>query len=141
DRSTMLPQLSPHRFQSTRPRGARLAPAIQPAHQPSVSIHAPAWGATPGCPRTTPAPTVSIHAPAWGATGPARVGGRALGVSIHAPAWGATTCVMARLNSAARFQSTRPRGARRPRPRRIWCDREVSIHAPAWGATIMLVRH
>ena len=35
-----------------------------------VSIHAPAWGATPVDPDfgVTP-PYVSIHAPAWGATG------------------------------------------------------------------------
>ena len=34
-----------YRFQSTRPRGARLYPKKQPVLF-SVSIHAPAWGAT-----------------------------------------------------------------------------------------------
>ncbi len=78
----------------------------------SVSIHAPAWGATAffgGCQKVE---QVSIHAPAWGATSaqPAPpVWGR---VSIHAPAWGAT-----RNGIAMDFR------------------RVVSIHAPAWGAT------
>ena len=34
--------------------------------------------------------TVSIHAPAWGATGSAYNRTKHLDVSIHAPAWGAT---------------------------------------------------
>ena len=38
----------------------------------------------------TPAETVSIHAPAWGATGKTSIGRKIFGVSIHAPAWGAT---------------------------------------------------
>ena len=33
-----------------------------------VSIHAPAWGATPFSPRQGGVVIVSIHAPAWGAT-------------------------------------------------------------------------
>jgi len=76
-----------------------------------VSIHAPAWGATPSSERYVPSHAVSIHAPAWGATS---IGGTKLiqtgfnprtrmgcdeqgwrvcqpaCVSIHAPAWGAT---------------------------------------------------
>ena len=78
-----------------------------------VSIHAPAWGATPDRPVTLQGVTlVSIHAPAWGATCmPARLT-VALLVSIHAPAWGATLRVDA-IGNAHRFQSTRPRGARR----------------------------
>ena len=34
------------KFQSTRPRGARLGAAILQDDAPRVSIHAPAWGAT-----------------------------------------------------------------------------------------------
>ena len=103
----------------------------------SVSIHAPAWGATDGQMFAgVDARIVSIHAPAWGATprssapcccpwrfNPrARVGrdrecsliGRvALVVSIHAPAWGATIARVMRGNPLL----------------------SVSIHAPAWGAT------
>jgi len=99
----------------------------------AVSIHAPAWGATPqghnlaGCHRfqsthphgvrpagshTHPARLhVSIHAPAWGATR-FWTGQRSIGmVSIHAPAWGATWSwlpyIMMRM-----FQSTHPHGVR-----------------------------
>jgi len=37
-----------------------------------------------------------------------------------------------------RFQSTRPRGARRQNLCRRSCHSGVSIHAPAWGATMLL---
>ena len=82
--------------------------------------------------------TVSIHAPAWGATGGedsvlisdccfnprARVGrdfdvvsqSGIIIVSIHAPAWGAT-----RVQGVTVAVGT------------------VSIHAPAWGATLRIV--
>ena len=79
-------------------------------------------------------------------------------VSIHAPAWGATAVCVLQGRQAAKFQSTRPRGARhmnmarntmltsafqstRPRGARLSVDffmrlcTMVSIHAPAWGAT------
>src|SRR5208282_4960521 len=99
------------KFQSTRPRGARLADlAITTRH--SVSIHAPARGATPTVvPFRTPIP-VSIHAPARGATDADKI----------AP-------------SFPWFQSTRPRGARPGGGDKLqqWCF--VSIHAPARGAT------
>ena len=36
------------RFQSTRPRGARLSETIDRIRKADVSIHAPAWGATSG---------------------------------------------------------------------------------------------
>ena len=122
-------------FQSTHPRGVRQG--VLTAHEAAgrfnprtrvgcdavgmmallmpqgVSIHAPAWGATPKMisealqskrfnPRTRvgcdaqllgqqPVGDVSIHAPAWGATRQlAERLGFAEEVSIHAPAWGAT---------------------------------------------------
>ncbi len=60
---------APMRFQSTRPRGARLAGRGEDVEAPEVSIHAPAWGATDRRDDDgTPAVGVSIHAPAWGAT-------------------------------------------------------------------------
>ena len=34
--------------------------------------------------------TISIHAPAWGATGPGQAQWHRHIISIHAPAWGAT---------------------------------------------------
>ena len=122
------------RFQSTRPRGARLEPhscaaRSRPGFNPrarvgrdmkivnliqgsQVSIHAPAWGAT-----------YAAQDAAWAAAcfNPrARVGRdrdrihvhvHAV-VSIHAPAWGATS-----------KQATN------------CAECKVSIHAPAWGAT------
>ena len=121
-------------FQFTLPRGERPPSPTTPAPGLTVSIHAPAWGATETDKYPEAFTRVSIHAPAWGATSLAaaistpskfqftlprgerlrrrggQVGGE--GVSIHAPAWGAT----GRVTVFANFG-------------------EVSIHAPAWGAT------
>ena len=54
---------------------------------------------------------VSIHAPAWGATDRPPRDRRRRNVSIHAPAWGATSAA-APWYHKAKFQFTRPRGAR-----------------------------
>ena len=59
-----------YRFQSTRPRGARLAFNGNVDVDVLVSIHAPAWGATMGKLIGPDIVGVSIHAPAWGATHP-----------------------------------------------------------------------
>ena len=101
-------------FQSTHPRGVRHAGSI--SHHSalsrfnprtrvgcdlvfpfiliphfSVSIHAPAWGATSTSRRSRRLMWVSIHAPAWGATSkPVAISPCRMMVSIHAPAWGAT---------------------------------------------------
>ena len=99
----------------------------------SISIHAPAWGAT--CWLTPPAAhtgyfnprprvggdadflvgcnnwVISIHAPAWGATLPLFPPPLERKISIHAPAWGATrNRICGRHNE--KFQSTPPRGGR-----------------------------
>ena len=56
---------------------------------------------------------VSIHAPAWGATPVVDAyRGHDAGVSIHAPAWGATLSCRLMSGLSARFQSTHPRGVR-----------------------------
>ena len=101
-----------------------------------VSIHAPAWGATPAwMPITAPngsfnprtrvgcdqrpghrqrgSGAVSIHAPAWGATPPRPLFFSLRRVSIHAPAWGATIRLRVCSFWPAMFQSTHPRGVRR----------------------------
>ena len=120
------------RFQSTRPRGARLGTFIKYFQCTIVSIHAPTGGATLS--DQSPASQksfnprahggrdhfdhvrldrlfVSIHAPTGGAT--QQINGRwvCIGVSIHAPTGGATrrACSMTLI---VLFQSTRPRGAR-----------------------------
>ena len=81
--------------------------------------------------------TVSIHAPAWGATG----GGHRLAeiwvVSIHAPAWGAT-CRLARLRPCILRFNPRTRMGCDYRYSTYRLLRAVSIHAPAWGATEIL---
>ena len=123
-------------FQSTRPRGARLLTFVTTPLGSVVSIHAPTWGATfrvydarstqrcfnprahvgrdPVRFRDARYLAVSIHAPTWGAT-PSRLRkSRPQDVSIHAPTWGATLQHRRHKDGLLMFQSTRPRGARRP---------------------------
>ncbi len=78
------------KFQSTRPRGARLG----------------------SLPERYPYLTVSIHAPARGATLFDGYWLTAVFVSIHAPARGATKMMDSIGEWFKSFQSTRPRGAR-----------------------------
>ncbi len=73
--------------------------------------------------------TVSIHAPAWGATSPCISAPAAAAVSIHAPAWGATTRPVPLLPDGA-FQSTHPHGVRQIRPSRIACKRRFQSTHP-----------
>ena len=99
-------------FQSTLPHGERRHEFEDGEPLISVSIHAPAWGATGSVvalilvyggfnPRsrmgsdaihwtTVAGSSVSIHAPAWGATLFSSNSLSSSSVSIHAPAWGAT---------------------------------------------------
>ncbi len=77
---------------------------------------------------------VSIHAPAWGATPAVLSGTHAAAVSIHAPAWGATATSTRSTRRHACF-NPRPRVGGDPAPRRRAGRHPVSIHAPAWGAT------
>ena len=98
----------------------------------SVSIHAPAWGATSTLEKAKKAEDVSIHAPAWGATRKRTLCTPRACVSIHAPAWGATPACRWWWHWRCSFN---------PRTR-VGCDMgdqlstsRVSIHAPAWGAT------
>ena len=101
-----------------------------------VSIHAPAWGATP-----------SVTAPTWR---------RTRFQSTHPR--GVRPGIREIINNQNKFQSTHPRGVRPGGPRPKSCGRkwfqsthprgvrparpraeprpaQVSIHAPAWGAT------
>ena len=64
--------------------------------------------------------SVSIHAPAWGATSAGQVTLDCLPVSIHAPAWGATCAFYYLDGGSIQFQSTHPRGVRRW-PISNWC--------------------
>ncbi len=99
-------------FQSTRPQGAR-PPVLDPSVQLlTVSIHAPAEGATSWQASCSPSASFSIHAPAGGAACSLAVAGGEDIVSIHAPARGATPDIL--------FNGQ---------------PIEVSIHAPTGGAT------
>ena len=144
------------RFQSTLPRGERRDGATTAFNLPSVSIHAPARGATWTCnmgvtedmfqstlPRgerplhhcLEPAEqVVSIHAPARGATPIQRSLLLLTSVSIHAPARGATQMELDQI-LFIKFQSTLPRGERLHVCLLSFNFNRVSIHAPARGAT------
>ena len=125
-------------FQSTRPRGARRQDEIIGKIITYVSIHAPAWGATPSWLQSARRyrcfnPRARVGRDNWradrGTSGrsfnprarvgrdpstPGRIAINVHRVSIHAPAWGATkglTCTSSPRGPV--FQSTRPRGARR----------------------------
>ena len=164
------------KFQSTRPRGARRRRPARSATRRCFNPRAREGRDAPksvavsarrsfnpraregrdisGVPSATVS-AVSIHAPARGATHGERADVAAGHVSIHAPARGATQRPTLR-DTPSRFQSTRPRGARRtpsssrrararfnPRARegrdsaasRLSMTSAVSIHAPARGAT------
>ena len=165
-------------FQSTHPRGVRPAwvraritqsyfnprtrvgcdtSCLFPHLDHSISIHAPAWGATAAGPAkrdgsrifqsTHPRgvrqgqlaeiisiKSISIHAPAWGATTARQDFNPRSRISIHAPAWGATTSVPFTFANF-KFQSTHPRGVRHIQHIGFTEALGISIHAPAWGAT------
>ena len=161
DASCRMMDVQAYRFQSTHPRGVRLLHNSPFDRRNTVSIHAPAWGATRRHAGHRPDRRVSIHAPAWGATWHFFVPNRLtwnvsihapawgatpqrhdrelrLKVSIHAPAWGATLCLYAGSLSYVVSIHAPAWGA----TRRLFLRRGlfgVSIHAPAWGATVLVV--
>ena len=97
-------------FQSTHPRGVRLANNYYYRTSSDASIHAPAWGATFYRILGMEDDEVSIHAPAWGATCFFFVCDYGRLVSIHAPAWGATLIIIYTSLLLCKFQFTHPRG-------------------------------
>ena len=103
---------------------------------------------------------ISIHVPSWGTTKKAKGEKLDKWISIHVPSWG-TTRIAADTATWAAFQSTFPRGERRPEapmqdveqnfnPRSLVgndvraCYHPIlpviSIHVPSWGTTTVL-RH
>ena len=98
-------------FQSTRPRGARRSRREEGGGKACFNPRARV-GRDGALPRGGGGADVSIHAPAWGATPAFSTAPSNSLVSIHAPAWGATLELQARYVKLM-FQSTRPRGARR----------------------------
>jgi len=99
-------------FQSTRPHGARLARFTGRKIHAMFQSTRP-HGARPVAVCQRPVyQSVSIHAPARGATADAKAQcDRFVKVSIHAPARGATPFYMVSFPTEG-FQSTRPHGAR-----------------------------
>ena len=83
-------------FQFTPPRGGRPMIGTRYGSWSTISIHAPAWGATRDGMSYRGRKRISIHAPAWGATGSGGTG--------DSMSW--------------KFQFTPPRGGRRPVLRR-----------------------
>ena len=102
----------------------------------SVSIHAPAWGATSSAVAAAPSKNGFNPRTRVGCDeGVTDTGLMRRSVSIHAPAWGATCDGTVALRAGVMFQSTHPRGVRRESCQAIRTHHPVSIHAPAWGAT------
>ena len=110
-------------FQSTHPRGVRLWAFVYNKRYTLFQSTHPR-GVRPGEQVfELRSQTVSIHAPAWGATSRANTACWCSPVSIHAPAWGATSASARKAASVAVFQSTHPRGVRpcgASRPARRW---------------------
>ena len=145
------------RFQSTHPRGVRRHRRCGRLRAYSVSIHAPAWGAThppPWCcrdrdgfnPRTRVGcdQTLSLHMPRvkmFQSTHPRGVRRFLRSYdSLHCcfnprTRVGCDCACTCRMISSCMFQSTHPRGVRRNNIPRTPKWTSVSIHAPAWGAT------
>ena len=90
-------------------------------------------------PNLTELLTISIHAPAKGATGLFSLWKVDKIISIHAPAKGATINV-AWSQLIDKFQSTLPRRERRGADRESDKTLAISIHAPAKGATHVVTR-
>ena len=100
-----------------------------------VSIHAPAWGATPRIALLARQYAVSIHAPAWGATGAWIKGHARMSCFNPRTRVGCDVKNLLKFSQKALFQSTHPRGVRLPCTPEVIRGLFVSIHAPAWGAT------
>ena len=167
------------RFQSTPPRGGRhtRTPSetwtrcfnprprvggdviIRQSERPqTVSIHAPAWGATKPL-QNFPSPLMFQSTPPRGGrpiipfkmadptefqSTPPRGGRQGLrveryrpGVSIHAPAWGATNDGVGHFSDNCVSIHAPAWGATNVRVR-VLEGHSVSIHAPAWGATMQV---
>ena len=122
-------------FQSTHPRGVRQPIPPPYTQQQSVSIHAPARGATCRIPSRGCKGAVSIHAPARGATDVQRTASVQRRVSIHAPARGATADISHAWPLESSFNPRTREGCDPCLIRALTILGSVSIHAPARGAT------
>ena len=122
---------------NSRPCG-RGDPAVHVGQsiQQSISIHAPAGGATPrALPRSRSTQRISIHAPAGGATHIKQLHSAQSDISIHAPAGGATN-INQEVTEKLSISIHAPAGGAtlidEAEPELV----HISIHAPAGGATL-----
>ena len=134
-RESPVPASMTIRFQPTRPHGARLNDDTYLNDKAEVSTHAPAWGATDYHIIIQSQHYVSTHAPAWGATSHNRL------IIIFKYSFnprarmGRDLIKSLHVNCISGFQPTRPHGARRNLVEAMYLAIKVSTHAPAWGAT------
>ena len=121
-------------FQSTPPRGGRRSPGLPSLFHSTISIHAPARGATQVRRPCSDCPSISIHAPARGATQGGRGEAAKRPISIHAPARGATASNP--ISQAEQYYfNPRPREGGDVVASEYRFAIGISIHAPARGAT------
>ena len=128
------------KFQPTRPRGARRRGATRRSSSTSgFNPRAHAGRDVAERERWQARCEVSTHAPTRGATACELLAIAVFSeVSTHAPTRGATSKSPSISHSAARFQPTRPRGARPGTRRGGILAGGVSTHAPTRGATSVI---
>ena len=100
------------RFQSTRPRGARLRLLLRRLGRCSISIHAPAWGATGSSWMLLAFWIFQSTRPHGGATRPTTQLISLWLISIHAPAWGRDRRLARRCHRHGHFNPRARMGAR-----------------------------
>ena len=106
----------------------------------TISIHAPAQGATAWQWRSVWRRQISIHAPAQGATEYLSAVLRGCKISIHAPAQGATQTESTIHKTENDFNS-RSRTGSDSDFIASFIAKMISIHAPAQGATMSVFIH
>ena len=122
-------------FQSTLPRGERHGNADDFQRLISISIHAPARGATVSVGALSTSPRNFNPRSREGSDSVLRPRSGKSDYFNPRSREGSDVCTMVAEASSARFQSTLPRGERRGAYRLKFFGFEISIHAPARGAT------
>ena len=122
-------------FQFTPPRRGRPSSVASTYAAETISIHAPAKGATIWLRSiSSTVPTFQFTPPRRGRHGYCVYGERREDISIHAPAKGATPVRQGRNPALCNFNS-RPREGGDPDRQIIAMQEHISIHAPAKGET------
>ncbi len=123
------------KFQSTHPHGVRLAVPRATPHCRSISIHAPARGATCRPGHNLVLLTISIHAPARGATVRYRVVCRNSDYFNPRTRTGCDQLNLQHLFAGFYFNPRTRTGCDARHPFLLRPRADISIHAPARGAT------